>query len=487
MTQNNLPYIKYQQQMNQIEQIYTNCLAQGAYFVESEGEAFVVDPLRETQPYLDRALERGVKIKYILETHFHADFVSGHLDLAKKTGATIVYGPKAETDFEKHSATDGEELKVGKLTIKVLHTPGHTPESTTYLLIDEDGKEHAIFTGDTLFIGDVGRPDLAQKATGLTQEDLAGWLFDSLRNKIMPLPDDVIVYPAHGAGSSCGKNMSSETWDLLGNQKKTNYALRADMTKAEFIKEVTDGLLAPPQYFSLNAKLNKKGYNSFDEAMERGSVAHELAAFKTLIADPEVLLLDVRDKKDFVEGFIPGATFIGLDGSFAPWVGALITNIKQKIALITPPGKEKETVKRLARVGYDYAVGYLKGGFDTWKTAGEPIDQIETISVEEFVAGTIDKPIIDVRKPTEYETTHAVGAINTPLDYFPTDNTATLDPATSYFVHCRSGYRSTVASSILKQRGITKITNVVGSFDVIKASEIPVEGSCPSLPQNATK
>ena len=363
----------------------------------------------------------------------------------------------------------------------MLHTPGHTPESTTYLLLDESGKEHAIFTGDTLFIGDVGRPDLAQKATGLTQEDLAGWLFDSLRKKIMPLPDDVIVYPAHGAGSSCGKNMSSETWDTLGNQKKTNYALRADMTKAEFIQEVTDGLLAPPQYFSLNAKLNKKGYNAFDEVMERGSVAHDLASFKALIADPEVVLLDVRDKKDFVRGFIPGATFIGLDGSFAPWVGALITDIKQKIALITPLGREEETVKRLARVGYDYAVGYLDGGFDTWKKAGEPIDQINTISVQEFTEGNIDKPVIDVRKPTEYETTHVVGAINVPLDYFPKHNTDQLDPDQSYFLHCRSGYRSTVASSILKQRGITNIINVVGSFDHIKTSKVPVEGNCPSL------
>ena len=466
--------------MKNIEQIYTNCLAQGAYFVESEGEAFVIDPLRETMPYVERANERGVKIKYIFETHFHADFVSGHLDLAKKTGATIVYGPKAETSFDKHTAVDGEEFKVGKLTIRVLHTPGHTPESTTYLLLDENGKEHAIFTGDTLFIGDVGRPDLAQKATGLTQEDLAGWLFDSLREKIMTLPDDVIVYPAHGAGSSCGKNMSSETWDTLGNQKKTNYALRADMTKEEFIKEVTDGLLAPPQYFAKNAAMNKKGYGAFDDVMARGLQAHSVEEFKALAAQEDVIVLDVRDKSEFVKGFVPGSLFIGLDGSFAPWVGATITNINQKIALVAPVGREEEAVKRLARVGYDHSVGFLSGGFDAWKDAGEDIESIYTIPVEDFVKGDIDKTVIDVRKPTEYETTHMCGSKNVPLDYFADNNTDTLNPEESYFVHCRSGYRSTVASSLLKQRGIKNITNVVGSFDVIK-EHLEVEGTCPSL------
>ncbi|NNL91193.1 MAG: MBL fold metallo-hydrolase [Saprospiraceae bacterium] len=466
--------------MKNIEQIYTNCLAQGSYFVESEGEAVVIDPLREPKPYIDRARERGVKIKYILETHFHADFVSGHLDLAKETGATIVYGPKAETSFEKHTATDGEELKVGKLTIRVLHTPGHTPESTTYLLLDENGKEHAIFTGDTLFIGDVGRPDLAQKATGLTQEDLAGWLFDSLRNKIMPLPDDVIVYPAHGAGSSCGKNMSSETWDTLGNQKKTNYALRADMTKEEFIKEVTDGLQAPPQYFSLNAGLNKKGYGSFEEAMSRGLNPQSVEQFKAMIAQNDVILLDVRDKKEFVESHIPGSMFIGLDGSFAPWVGALITDINQKIALVCPVGREEETVRRLARVGYDNAVGYLDGGFESWKNASEETASIDTITVEEFVKSDINKQVVDVRNTSEYSTTHFCGSLNVPLDHFPTNNTDVLDKEKSYFVHCRSGFRSTVASSILKRRGIHNITNVIGSFDVIKEN-LEVEGTCPSL------
>lgn len=466
--------------MNTIEQIYTNCLAQGSYFVESDGEAFVIDPLRETKPYIDRAHERGVKIKYIFETHFHADFVSGHIDLAKETGATIVYGPGADTGFDKYSAKDGEELKVGKLTIKVLHTPGHTPESTTYLLLNEEGKEHAIFTGDTLFIGDVGRPDLAQKATGLTQEDLAGWLYDSLRNKIMPLPDSVIVYPAHGAGSSCGKNMSSETWDTLGNQKKTNYALRAEMTKGEFIKEVTDGLLEPPQYFSENAGLNKKGYASFTDVMNKGLQAHSVAEFEALIDDEEVLLLDVRDKKDFVKAHIPGSLFIGLNGTFAPWVGALIKDIKQKIALVTPLGKEEEAVRRLARVGYDNAIGYLKGGFDVWEASGKVTDSIKSISVDEFVNSKIEKKVLDVRKPTEFETTHICGAENVALDYFPNHNTDILDPEESYFLHCRSGFRSTVASSILKQRGIHNITNVLGSFDTIKEN-LEVEGSCPSL------
>lgn len=467
--------------MKNIEQIYTNCLAQGSYFIESEGEAVVIDPLRETQPYVQRAIDRGVKIKYILETHFHADFVSGHIDLAKKTGATIVFGPKAETSFDKHTAEDGEELKVGKLTFRVLHTPGHTEESTCYLLLDENGKEHAIFTGDTLFIGDVGRPDLAQKATGLTQEDLAGWLYDSLRNKIMTLPDDVIVYPAHGAGSSCGKNMSDETYDTLGNQKKTNYALRADMTKDEFIQEVTDGLMAPPQYFALNAGLNKKGYESFEVAMQKGLNPLDVSDFKSLLGKEDVLILDVRAKSDFVKGFIPGSVNIGIDGSFAPWVGALITDIKQKIALVTPVGREEETVRRLARVGYDNGIGYLNAGFESWQAAGEEVTSIETITVDEFVKKpTIDKAVIDVRKPSEYEATHITSAQNVPLDFFADNNTEALDKNKEYYVHCRSGYRSTIASSFLKKRGFKNITNVIGKFDVIKEN-LEVAGSCPSL------
>lgn len=467
---------------DQIEQIYTNCLAQGAYFIESEGEAAVIDPLRETEPYLQRAQERGVKIKYIFETHFHADFVSGHVDLAKKTGATIVYGPKAETAYDMHSAKDGEVFKIGKLKIKVLHTPGHTPESTTYLLIDENGKENAIFTGDTLFIGDVGRPDLAQKATGLTQEDLAGWLFDSLRNKIMTLPDDVIVYPAHGAGSACGKNMSSETWDTLGNQKKTNYALRADMTKEEFITEVTDGLMPPPQYFAKNAALNKKGYEAFDEVLEKGMRPIGLEEFKGMISDRDILILDVRDKWEFVEGFVPNAVSIGLDGSFAPWVGALIPKLDQAIAIIAPEGKEEETVKRLSRVGYDNPVGYLDGGFKAWKEAGYEVQTIDTIKVEDFVKvyADSDRTILDVRKPGEFETTHACAAQSLPLDNFSKGNFTHIDKEKPYFLHCRSGYRSTVAASILKKNGFNNIVNVIGNFDVIKEN-MEVEGTCPSL------
>ncbi len=470
--------------MKNVEQIYTNCLAQGSYFIESNGEAAVIDPLRESAPYIARAKEKGVKIKYIFETHFHADFVSGHLDLAKKTGATIVYGPTAQTGFAKHEAKDGEEFKVGKLTFRVLHTPGHTPESTTYLLLDENGKEHAIFTGDTLFIGDVGRPDLAQKATNLTQEDLAGWLFDSLRNKIMPLPDDVIVYPAHGAGSACGKNMSSETWDLLGNQKKTNYALRADMTRDEFIREVTDGLMAPPQYFSKNAQLNKGGYESFDQAMEKGMRALDVTTFKNQLADKDVLLLDVRSRWDFVKEHIPGSLFIGLDGSFAPWVGALVLNLDQKILLVVDKGREEEAVRRLARVGYDNAIGYLDGGLEAWKKAGEKTAKLETITVEEFIEQqkNSDKAVLDVRKPGEYNTAHIASAEHIPLDFFrETDLAKVLDSEKEYFMHCRSGYRSTVAASILLQNGISKLTNVIGSFDTIKESGLNIVGSCPSL------
>lgn len=470
--------------MKNIEQIYTNCLAQGSYFIESDGEAAVIDPLRESFPYIERAKEKGVKIKYIFETHFHADFVSGHIDLAKHTGATIVYGPGAETGFEKHNAVDGEEFKVGKLTFRALHTPGHTPESTTYLLLNEEGQEHAIFTGDTLFIGDVGRPDLAQKATNLTQEDLAGWLFDSLRNKILPLPDDVIVYPAHGAGSACGKNMSSETWDTLGNQRKTNYALRADMTKEEFVKEVTDGLLPPPQYFSKNAFLNKGGYGSFDDAMQRGLTALSVESFKKLQNDPQVLLLDVRNRWDFVNGFIPNSLFIGLGGSFAPWVGALIPDLDQKIALIVEEGKEEEAVRRLARVGYDNAIGYLKGGVEAWKNAGENLEQIETLKVDTFIdqlAGS-GKKVLDVRKPTEYETAGLVEARNLPLDDFlKFDFEQTIDRDQEFFVHCRSGFRSTIATSFLRRHKFTKLTNVIGAFDDIKTSGLEVSGSCPSL------
>ena len=466
-----------------IEQIYTGCLAQGAYYIESEGEAAIIDPLRETNPYMDRAKDNKVKIKYIFETHFHADFVSGHIDLAKKSGAKIVYGPKANTTYEKHLAEDGEVFKVGAVTITVLHTPGHTPESTTYLLKDEQGKEHAIFTGDTLFIGDVGRPDLAQKSGEITKEDLAGWLYDSLRTKIMTLPDDVIVYPAHGAGSACGKNMSSETWDTLGNQKKTNYALRADMTRNEFIKEVTDGLLPPPPYFSLNAQLNKKGYGSIDAVIKKGTKGLSPRAFEIAVNETDALILDVRDKKDFVKGFIPNSIFIGLDSSFAPWVGALIADINQPILIIAPPRRNKEAVKRLARVGYDNSIGYLKGGFEAWKKAGKEIDTIETIDVHRFEAIYSKEPtiqVLDVRKPSEWEGEHIEASQNFPLDFI-NKYMSEVNKDHKYYMHCRSGYRSTIAASILKARGFKNLVNIQGLFSDMVDSTIPTTAFvCPT-------
>ena len=465
-----------------IEQIYTGCLAQGAYYIESEGEAAIIDPLRETSPYLERAKSNDSTIKYILETHFHADFVSGHLDLAKKTGATIVYGPNADTAYEKFEAKDGQELKLGKLTIKVLHTPGHTPESTCYLLLDESGKEHAIFTGDTLFIGDVGRPDLAQKNTGLTQEDLASWLFDSLRNKIMPLPDEVIVYPAHGAGSACGKNMSKETWSTLGLQKETNYALRADMTKEEFVKEVTDGLMAPPDYFSMNAKLNKTGYESIDIVMERGAKAMSPSEFEAAANTTDALILDVRNKVEFVKGFIPNSVFIGLDGSFAPWVGALVPDLNHPILIVAPLGREEETVKRLARIGCDNCLGYLAGGFESWKKENREIDTIETITTKEFASrfDPENSHVLDVRKPGEFEGEHIENAQNFPLDYI-NKQMAEINQDTSYFLHCRSGYRSTVAASILKARGFEHLINVQDLYASFADAGIPVtDFVCPS-------
>lgn len=457
-----------------VEQIYTGCLAEAAYYIESNGEAAIIDPLRETGPYLERAQEDGARIKYIFETHFHADFVSGHVDLARKTGATIIYGPGAETEYEVHNGQDGEEFQVGDVRIRVLHTPGHTPESSCYLLLDEHGKEHAVFTGDTLFIGDVGRPDLAQKATGLTQEDLAGWLFDSLRNKLMTLPDDVVVYPAHGAGSACGKNMSSETWSTIGKQKQQNYALRADMSKEEFIKEVTDGLLPPPQYFAKNAQLNKKGYESIDAVMERGAIALDPEAFENAANAHGALVLDVRTKEEFVTGFIPNAVFVGLDGSFAPWVGALVPDLKQPILLVAPDGRAEEAVMRLARVGYDNAIGYLDGGMDSWRAAGKEIDTLETIDVpalEKMVKeeGTV---VLDVRKPSEFQSEHIENAENFPLDYI-NKNMQRVQRDQPYLVYCRSGYRATVAASILKSRGFEQLINVHGMFDDIVASSIP--------------
>ncbi len=466
-----------------IEQLYTGCLAQGAYYIESDGEVAIIDPLRETAPYLKKAESNGAKIKYIFETHFHADFVSGHLDLAKKANAKIIYGPNADTAYEKHLAKDGEEFQLGKLTIRVLHTPGHTPESTTYLLLDETGKEHAIFTGDTLFIGDVGRPDLAQKKEGLTKEDLAGWLFDSLREKIMPLPNEVLVYPAHGAGSACGKNMAKETWDSLGNQKASNYALRADMTREEFIKEVTDGLLPPPQYFSKNALLNKKGYDNIDEVMKRGAQALSPRAFEAAANENQALLLDIRDKNTFAKGFIPNSIFIGIDGSFAPWVGALVTDLMQPILLIAPVEREEEAIKRLARVGYDNTIGYLEGGFAAWEGEGREVDQLETMDLTTFESQYQTNPqmaILDVRKPGEFSAEHIETAQSFPLDYI-NEKMSEIGTDKKYHLHCRSGYRSTVAASILKSRGFENIVDVIVSFDDISQSKIPTgDFVCPS-------
>ncbi len=464
-----------------IEQIYTGCLAQGAYYIESDGEAAIVDPLREIQPYMDKAKKEGASIKYIFETHFHADFVSGHVDLSNATGAPIVYGPNATPKYEALVAEDGQEFKVGKLTVKVLHTPGHTMESTTYLLKDENGKDHCIFSGDTLFIGDVGRPDLAQKSD-LSMEDLAGHLFDSLRNKIMTLDDDVIVYPAHGAGSACGKNMSKETFATLGNQKQFNYALRADMTRDEFIKEVTDGLLPPPVYFPENVRMNKEGYESIDTVLDRGVTALDPADFEDTANAMGAVVLDTRKPADFVKGFIPNSISIGLDGNFAPWVGALITDIKQNILLVTDPGREEEAVTRLARVGYDNTLGYLKGGFETWKNSGKEVDTIVSITAEEFAKRFNDQKlnVVDVRKPGEFEAEHVDNAENIPLDFI-NDHMARFNPEEDTYLHCAGGYRSVVAASILKARGFDKLVDVAGGFKAISETEIPrTDYVCPS-------
>ncbi|TWI83191.1 glyoxylase-like metal-dependent hydrolase (beta-lactamase superfamily II) [Lacibacter cauensis] len=456
-----------------IEQIYTGCLAQGAYYIESEGEAVVIDPLREVRPYVEKAERNNAKIKYVFETHFHADFVSGHLDLAKQTGAKIVYGPNAKPDFDFHAATDGEELKVGKLTFKVLHTPGHTMESTCYLLKDENGKDVAIFTGDTLFIGDVGRPDLAQKVVAdLTQDKLAGHLFDSLRNKIMPLADEIIVYPAHGAGSACGKNMSKETSDTLGHQKATNYALRANMTKEEFIKEVTTGLIAPPQYFPLNVMMNIHGYDSIEEVLKRGTQALSPDAFETAANETGALILDTRDAETFSKGFVPNSINIGIDGSFAPWVGAMIPDVKQEILLVTDEGREEEVVTRLARVGYDYSLGYLKGGFNAWKTAGKEVDEIKRVTVDELAEiqkKNQDISILDVRKHSEYISEHLVDVENAPLDFI-NDSMLKVDKNKPTYVHCAGGYRSMIFASILRARGYDNLIDVRGGFKALKES-----------------
>jgi len=465
-----------------VEQIYTGCLAQGAYYIESNGEVAIIDPLREVQPYIKKAAADNAKIKYIFETHFHADFVSGHVTLAKETGAEIIYGPNANPSFDALIAADNQEFKLGNITIIALHTPGHTMESTTYLLRDEKGKDHAIFSGDTLFLGDVGRPDLAQKMGELTERDLAGFLFDSLREKIMPLADDVIVYPAHGAGSACGKNMMKETVDTLGNQKKMNYALRSDMTKEEFIDEVIDGLLPPPQYFPLNVKLNKEGYEDIKEVLERGTRALSPKAFEAAANETGAIVLDVRHQDDFAKGHIPRSIFIGLDGSFAPWVGALIADVQQPILLVTPIGMEEEAVTRLSRVGFDGTLGYLEGGFDTWKKAAMEYDTVSQVDADELKKAieTDHVPVFDVRKESEYLSEHVIDAKNTPLDFL-NDHLAEFPNKKAFYVHCAGGYRSMIASSILKSRAIHNLIDVKGGFKVIKEAGIPVtEFVCPT-------
>ncbi|MBW3517860.1 rhodanese-like domain-containing protein [Flavobacterium sp. NKUCC04_CG] len=464
-----------------IEQIYTGCLAQGAYYIESEGEVAIIDPLREVQQYIDKATAAGARIKYIFETHFHADFVSGHVTLAEKTAAPIVYGPTASPTFKAHIATDGEVFQLGKISLTALHTPGHTMESTTYLLKDENGNDHAIFSGDTLFLGDVGRPDLAQKATSMTQEELAGTLFHSLRNKIMPLGDHVIVYPAHGAGSACGKNLSKETIGNLGEQKQTNYALRADMTKAEFIAEVTAGLLPPPSYFPLNVKLNKEGYEDVEKII-RENQALNPAEFQLVADENTALILDVRSVSEFAQGHIPGSIFIGIDGQFAPWVGALITDIQQPILIVAPEGREEETIIRLSRVGYDNSLGFLKGGFDTWKKSGLEIDTVTQITADTFAEKMQDDTlnVFDVRKPGEFEASHLEAVHHVPLDVL-NDNIADFPTDKPFYIHCAGGYRSLIAASILKARGYHNMIDIIGGFAAIKQTDLKTtEFVCPS-------
>jgi glyoxylase-like metal-dependent hydrolase (beta-lactamase superfamily II)/rhodanese-related sulfurtransferase len=462
-----------------VEQIYTGCLAQGAYYIASAGEAVVIDPLREVGPYLERAEKDGVKIKYILETHFHADFVSGHLDLAKKSGATIVYGPQANPAFDCKIATDGEELVVGDVTIKVLHTPGHTMESTTYLLRDENGKDHAIFSGDTLFLGDVGRPDLAQKAADMTQEQLAATLYSSLREKIMTLADDVVVFPGHGAGSSCGKNMSKETVGTIGEQKATNYALRADMSVEEFVAEVTDGLQKPPAYFPENVRLNKMGYESLDTVMERGMQPLSPEAFEAAANETDALILDTRHQNDFIKGFVPQSIFIGINGNFAMWVGAMIPDINQKLLVIADPGTEEEVLTRLSRVGYDQTIGYLNGGFEAWRKSGKEVDTIDQVTAEEL-KGMKEPTVVDVRKIGEYQSEHLPDAIHASLEYL-NDHMAEIPSEGTYYIHCAGGYRSVIAASILKARGYHNMVDIAGGFGAIKNAGIETtDYVCPS-------
>ncbi|MFC6876996.1 MBL fold metallo-hydrolase [Flavobacterium myungsuense] len=463
-----------------VQQIYTGCLAQGAYYIESKGEVAIIDPLREVQPYIDIANRNNSKIKYIFETHFHADFVSGHVTLAEKTGAPIVFGPNANPSFKAHIAKEGEVFQLGEITITVLHTPGHTMESACYLLKDKGGVAHALFSGDTLFLGDVGRPDLAQKAAHMTQEQLAGILFESLRTKVMTLPDNVIVYPAHGAGSACGKNLSKETVGTIGEQKKINYALREDMTREEFIKEVTDGLLPPPAYFPMNVRLNKEGYENVDDIIKE-AIAYEPKTFELVANETDALILDVRHQDDFAKGHIPKSIFIGIDGNFAPWVGSLIIDSKHPILLVTPLGKEEETIMRLARVGYDNTLGFLKGGFESWKKEGLEYDTVTSVSAGELEEMILHKaPVFDVRKPGEYAAEHIIEVVSTPLDFL-NEHLAEFPKEDNFYLHCAGGYRSMIATSILKARGYHNAINVLGGFDAIKKTGIKTTNYvCPS-------
>ena len=456
-----------------VEQIYTGCLSQGSYYIESDGEAIIIDPLREVDQYIEKAKSQNVKIKYVFETHFHADFVSGHLTLSKQANAPIVFGPNADPEYDAIISKDGQVFKIGNSSITVMHTPGHTMESTTYLLKDSKGKDYAIFTGDTLFLGDVGRPDLSQMSDDMTTEDLAGIQFDSIRNKIMPLADDVIVYPAHGAGSACGKNMMKETVDTLGNQKKMNYALRADMTRDEYIKEVTEGLPLPPNYFPLNVKMNKEGYEDINQIINRAVNPLSVDEFEAVANQSGAIVLDVRNQKDYVKGHIPRSIFIGLDGGFAPWVGTLLKDVKQQILLVVPVGREKEAITRLSRVGFDQTIGFLKGGFSSWKESGKEIDSLSSISAEKFEKEIRNKEsfIYDVRKISEYETSRINSSFNTPLgeinnylNDFPEDK--------DFYIHCAGGYRSVIAASILKSRGIHNIIDIKGGFKSIKETSI---------------
>ena len=455
-----------------IEQIYTGCLAQGAYYITSNGEAAIIDPLRETQPYLDRLTKDGVKLKYIFETHFHADFVSGHLDLSKKTNAAIVYGPSAQPEFEAIIAEDNQVFEIGNIKIKVLHTPGHTMESTCFLLIDENGTDSALFSGDTLFLGDVGRPDLAQKAAHLTQDELAGLLYDSIYNKILPLADDITVYPAHGAGSACGKNMMKETVDTLGNQKIMNYALNQP-NKEAFVKAVTDGLLPPPAYFGMNVAMNKKGYERFDDVLQQSLKALSADEFELVAETSNALILDTRSDKDFAVGYIPQSINIGLNGDFAPWVGAMIVDVNQPILLITEPGKEQEAVTRLSRVGFDHVLGYLNGGFATWEKSGKETDQINRITAAQFSKDYYDNSkVIDIRKESEYAAEHIEDAFSKPLAYI-NEWIKDINPNEHFYMHCAGGYRSMIAASILQARGFRNFTEVEGGFKAISTTNIP--------------